>query len=686
MLCPNCGADLGERQIKFCPNCGKGIPAAVPQPKVDNAEPVSLWDDLQFEKVVRKTGDSVLYRAINKQTNSYAMVKVITVPSKWEDCEKLLSTGMSADDLKKHFAKIANSWFVRCQRMQNGTGSEHVVNVHDVQIAKKDQIRWEIQARTEMLTPFCAINFGDTVKVGAIAKLAADLCDGISALRAANMGVNGISLDDIYMDRQGNYKLGVFADAQSGVAGQELFQAPEVQSNGYADAKSDVYTVGLVMYYLLNNRQMPQGDMMSPPPNAPVQLARVIACACAQNPNGRYTSAEQLKSAIVDALRPPKPQVNNEKPPVKTESAKKQEPKRTPKGGNKRLTTVILALVLVLALGAGAFFGIRWLRESDVELPAFIEKIIGKDSSIDDEWVDDENSHEKFDEKGDPDQDYAESSTEPEKVPEMETEPAVLMPNVAGMKYNAAAEELSTLGCIVTFEYDFSDTVEKDYVISQSVSENTALETGTNIVLVVSQGSSNAPEGYNQKVVVTAGSGSSYGTLVFYEWEEGQWISKFSCDATVGKNGISSNYGEGKGRTPEGSYKLGIALSANSIPNSGWPFQQVSSNTCVVDDVNSIYYNTIQNKNNVPSGTSVDPIGNTIVKGYSTVCVYIEHNGNGLDSEGVVAGKGSVITLCGRTGSLKPTAGCVDISSSNMTTLLGMLDYSKNPHIEMYVQ
>ena len=343
----------------------------------------------------------------------------------------------------------------------------------------------------------------------------------------------------------------------------------------------------------------------------------------------------------------------------------------------------ILAAVIALVLAAAVFFGIRWLRNSDLELPAFAENIFGSDNkaSVDEDWETEDDSHKGQSTK--PDKDDPAQNAEPDQ--ETEPEP-VLMPHVVGTNYSSAVETLSALGCVVTFEYEYSDTVEKDFVITQSVAPDHELPETRNIVLWVSMGPDSSPDGYDQKVVVTAGSGSSYGTLVFYEWEEGQWISKFSCDATVGKNGISTNYGEGKGRTPEGVFKLGVALSANSIPNSEWPFQQVSSNTCVVDDVNSAYYNTIQNKNNVPSGTSVDPIGNTIVKGYSTVCIYIEHNGNGLDSDGVVAGKGSVITLCGRSGSLKPTAGCVDISSSNMTTLLGLLDYSKNPHIEMYVQ
>ena len=196
----------------------------------------------------------------------------------------------------------------------------------------------------------------------------------------------------------------------------------------------------------------------------------------------------------------------------------------------------------------------------------------------------------------------------------------------------------------------------------------------------------NSPDGYHQKVVVTADRGESYGTLALYDWVNGSWVPVFSCDATVGKKGIGTDYGEGKGKSPQGVFKLGVALSAKSIPNSDWPYQKVTKDTCVVDDPDSPYYNTIQSIKGLPSGVSYDSIGRTLVKGYSSVCIYIEHNGNGFDSDHVEKGKGSVITICGKYAKLAPTAGCVDISASDMTALLGLLDYNKNPHIEITVQ
>ena len=289
----------------------------------------------------------------------------------------------------------------------------------------------------------------------------------------------------------------------------------------------------------------------------------------------------------------------------------------------------------------------------------------------------------------------AESSTtdtEPiETIPETEASPEteppkILMPNCVGLTHEEAVLAFEAIPCQLSFDEVYHETAAANYIVAQNLPEGSELTAETVVLLTISKGPDVAPEGYNQKVTVTAAAGSSYGTLTLYDWENGQWVSKFACDASLGSNGISPDYGEGRKRTPEGVYKLGVALTAKELSNSGWPAHLVTSDTCVVDDVNSPLYNTIQSIQGLGGGVSYDPIGRTITQGTCNVCIYIEHNGNGYSSDNVVAGNGSVITICGRNPAIKPTFGCVDISATNMNNLLSMLAYEKNPHIEIYTE
>ena len=55
-------------------------------------------------------------------------------------------------------------------------------------------------------------------------------------------------------------------------------------------------------------------------------------------------------------------------------------------------------------------------------------------------------------------------------------------------------------------------------------------------------------------------------------------------------------------------------------------------------------------------------VGSNIVNGKLNAIIFIEHNGDGLSSDGVTPGKGSVITICGNYSNVSETAGCIDIS------------------------
>ena len=189
------------------------------------------------------------------------------------------------------------------------------------------------------------------------------------------------------------------------------------------------------------------------------------------------------------------------------------------------------------------------------------------------------------------------------------------------------------------------------------------------------------PYEYSQKITVTAHAGSTSGTLTVYNWEHGDWVNKYSVACVLGRNGIGSDYGEGKGVTPMGTFKLGFVM-ANVDPKNNMNFKLASDSTAIVDDAESELYNTLVDTNTV-GDVSVDYVGSNIVNGKLNAIIFIEHNGDGLSSDGVTPGKGSVITICGNYSNVSETAGCIDISAQNMTELLKLLDGNMNPHIEI---
>ena len=257
----------------------------------------------------------------------------------------------------------------------------------------------------------------------------------------------------------------------------------------------------------------------------------------------------------------------------------------------------------------------------------------------------------------------------------------ILMPNCEKKKYSIVKTQLEGMGLVVDESYEFSDEVEKDYVIYQMDAEGSQLQKGDTVSLTISKGSDKCPYEYEQKLTVTASSGSSYATAVLYEWHEGDWSKIATYDATVGSNGIG-NTREGSSTSPKGIHKLGVVLSSSSV-STNMDTYTATSNTCVIDDTGSSYYNQIMEKGNVPSGTHYDNIGRGLTDGSTYATIYIEHNGSGFSSTNVISGNGSAIGLRGQNGSLSPTYGDVDISASDMRDLISKLDYNKNPVIEL---
>lgn len=317
----------------------------------------------------------------------------------------------------------------------------------------------------------------------------------------------------------------------------------------------------------------------------------------------------------------------------------------------KKLVIAFAAVVVVVALVLGGVFVVPRLLEKFAAKPVGDDVAVGESSFVSESG-----------ESGDATKAY--------------------MPSCRDWNKDRVDEYFASVDCEIEYSYSFSEDVPENCVIKQSLEPGEQINPGSKIVIEISKGQDNCPYDYQQKIVVS-GSGSGNASMELFEWENGDWVSKYSCFATVGKNGIGHNYGEGKGVTPAGTFKLGIVLSDRAISNADWPNRIVTEDTCIVDDASSSYYNTIRNISELPEDVGFDDIGNTIVNGNSDKVMYIEHNGNGIDTDDVVPGNGSAITICGKTAGLYATAGCIDISDDDFNSILSLLDYSMNPHIEI---
>ena len=394
---------------------------------------------------------------------------------------------------------------------------------------------------------------------------------------------------------------------------------------------------------------------------------------------------------------------------------------------NKKLIIAVAVLSAVLVLVAGFALGMIFGNFNEEE--AAPEKI-SESSQQTPESIQEGVSAPDTDKVNEP------SVSQPESSAQI-SDSVIKLGNYIGSDYKFAQTQIETLGLTVKkIEYEYSETVPQDAVIKQSPAANTELKKNDKVTLTVSKGKdttvklenleglslseaqawltenglgvkinrknyleepadkvteqspaagkklkkddtvtltvsdgmdfTGVPLGCSQLVYV-AGSGGTSAVMRLYNYQGGKWVyQNFTVDAVVGEAGISSVYGEAYRSTPKGCFKLGeILTTANTTPR-----------TIIVEDTTSPYYNCIVDSGNMDG----DPIGSRLSSGRNNALIFIQHNGDG-HGNGTIKGDGSSITICGCNEGLKPTWGCIDITASNMNTLIDLLDYSRNPYI-----
>lgn len=77
------------------------------------------------------------------------------------------------------------------------------------------------------------------------------------------------------------------------------YQAPEVLRGEPYGHTADIYSLGMVMYWLLNNQTLPHRDeKLQPPAIGSEKLKEIVMKACESCPEDRYASAQELYDAL----------------------------------------------------------------------------------------------------------------------------------------------------------------------------------------------------------------------------------------------------------------------------------------------------------------------------------------------------------------------------------------------------
>ena len=261
------------------------------------------------------------------KSQEYAALKVLSIP-KDEDLNDLRQNGYDQESLTETFKQQKQEIVDEYVMTQKLGGNTNIVNVHDVTcVQHDDDLGWDIFIRMELLTPLTQLVEQATLPEYQVVKLGKDLCRALSLCERNNILHRDIKPQNIFVSSNADYKLGDFGIAKiaestsSGTkAGTFKFMAPEIYNNRPYGSKSDLYSLGLVMYWLLNEKCAPfmplppakktandesvarkkrfDGDPLPPPAQGSEELKAIVCKACAFRPEDRFSDAREMLGAL----------------------------------------------------------------------------------------------------------------------------------------------------------------------------------------------------------------------------------------------------------------------------------------------------------------------------------------------------------------------------------------------------
>ena len=258
-----------------------------------------------------------------------AALKVITVPQSSAEVRSVISEGMSVSQAEAYFHGIVEELMHEFSIMFKLKGTANVVSCEDLRVLEHpDGIGWDILIRMELLHPLLPYVYEHPMARRDIIRLGIDICKALELCQRYNIIHRDIKPENIFISDNGDYKLGDFGIARtierttSGLSkkGTYSYMAPEVYAGREYGFSVDTYSLGLVLYRMLNKNRGPflpqppeaitydnreqalarrvSGEPLPRPFYGEGRLGEIVLKACAFDPKDRYSSPQQLRQEL----------------------------------------------------------------------------------------------------------------------------------------------------------------------------------------------------------------------------------------------------------------------------------------------------------------------------------------------------------------------------------------------------
>jgi len=254
-------------------------------------------------------------------------MKVISIPASQSEVNSYREENYDLDEqsVTSYFYGFVEEFVEEFKLMSKLRGNSNIVSYEDHDVRKRDgEIGWDIFIRMELLTPMWQHFANGRPSREDVIKLGIDICKALEVCQKYHIIHRDIKPGNIFVSDTGDFKLGDFGVARtlerttSGLSkkGTYVYMAPEIFRGSVYGPNVDIYSLGIVMYKLLNNNLEPlrhdrthsdaehalelrmQGCTLPKPVNADDRLAEIVLKACCFDPEHRYHDPAEMREDL----------------------------------------------------------------------------------------------------------------------------------------------------------------------------------------------------------------------------------------------------------------------------------------------------------------------------------------------------------------------------------------------------
>lgn len=294
---------------------------------MDKDVPVSVWPEWELIEKIGEGSFGKVYKAkrTERGRSFYSAIKIISIPASKGELDSVRSEMNNEQSTREYFRNLVEDCIQEIYTMEHFCGNSHVVSFEDFKVVEYlDEIGWDISIRMEYLTSFMDYCTGKELTEKEVIKLGCDLAMALIYCRKLNIIHRDVKPENIFVSRFGDFKLGDFGIAREQAhtmsnmskKGTYFYMAPEIYKGEKYDSSIDIYSLGIVLYKLMNQNRLPflsldkqlityrdketalarrmAGEKMPVPVNASAAFSHIILKACAYEPGKRYRKPEDM--------------------------------------------------------------------------------------------------------------------------------------------------------------------------------------------------------------------------------------------------------------------------------------------------------------------------------------------------------------------------------------------------------